>query len=197
MLFRSRPSTSPLTFSRTRFGAARTVLLGALALAATACAKQAEGERCDPLSGSQDCEDGLTCKPLDQLRSGAEGAVCCSDNPSVNICRSSTFNLPDGGTPSDAPTASDAGAASGVSSGPGSSSSNGQDVDASAEAGASDPSAPLSSSSSTSTGAEVSSEPVSDALSSDPLSSNTSPDAAPTAVSSSETADAAVPDAAL
>lgn len=68
-------------------------LLGALAfsLLVTACAKQGEGERCDPNSGSLDCESGLICRSADQLSiTGTRGvALCCPPDdvpPTVNAC---------------------------------------------------------------------------------------------------------------
>jgi hypothetical protein len=72
----------------------RTHLFGALlgASLAIACSKQGEGERCDPNSGSPDCETGLICRTADQLSiaTGQRGvALCCPPDdvvPSVNAC---------------------------------------------------------------------------------------------------------------
>jgi hypothetical protein len=76
-------------------------LIGAIALAllATACSKQGEGERCDPNSGSLDCESGLICRSADQLSiTQTRGvALCCPPDgvlPSVNAC-SAGAELPD------------------------------------------------------------------------------------------------------
>jgi hypothetical protein len=45
---------------------------------AIACSKQGEGERCDPNSGSLDCESGLVCRTADQLNIVATGVgLCC------------------------------------------------------------------------------------------------------------------------
>jgi hypothetical protein len=78
-------------------------LIGAIALAllATACSKQGEGERCDPNSGSLDCESGLICRSADQLNitEQARGvALCCPPvgvAPSVNACSAGADLPPD------------------------------------------------------------------------------------------------------
>lgn len=78
-------------------------LIGAIAFAllATACSKQGEGERCDPNSGSLDCESGLICRSADQLNitEQARGvALCCPPvgvAPSVNACSAGADLPPD------------------------------------------------------------------------------------------------------
>ena len=62
-----------------------------LALLACACSRQAEGERCDPLNGDQDCEDGLICVSSSELDQIEQGALCCpprGEAPNVDACNS-------------------------------------------------------------------------------------------------------------
>jgi hypothetical protein len=194
MLLWSRPSTLSMTPGRTRFGGARKVFLGLLALTAAACAKQGEGERCDALSGSADCDDGLTCIPLDQLLDGADGAICCSDNPSVNICRGEIFNLPgDGGTTPPETPASDAGTSSLTltsSDADGSSNTSSANTDDAASSITTDASAEAGVASS------ETSQTTEEALtsSSAPASSGPSVSSDSTTTDSTDSADAAVPD---
>lgn len=64
------------------------------ASAAVACAKQGEGERCDLLSGNDDCDEGLICISLDERNQGV-GAVCCpreGDSKSA-ICKGNSVDL--------------------------------------------------------------------------------------------------------
>jgi hypothetical protein len=179
-----------MTIGRTRLGVWRAALLGALALTAAACAKQAEGERCDPLSNSDDCEDGLKCVSLDGLRNGAEGAVCCSDNPSVNICLSSDFDITDGGEPSTNETpVSDAGASTELVSSSLGQSSVDTTASTSAEAGANDAGGVQSTETATSSApVTISSESTTQVPSSEPSADASS-------ATSSDSADAATPDA--
>jgi len=78
----------------------RTHLFGALlgASLAIACSKQGEGERCDPNSGSLDCDTGLICRTADQLSIVGRGvALCCPPDdvvPTVNACSAGAV-LPD------------------------------------------------------------------------------------------------------
>jgi hypothetical protein len=71
---------------------------------AIACSKQGEGERCDPNSGSLDCETGLICRPGDQLSIVGRGvALCCPPDdvqPSVSACQAGAVlpPEPDAGT---------------------------------------------------------------------------------------------------
>lgn len=47
-----------------------------------ACSQQAEGDRCDPLNGDDDCESGLTCQAIEGR--GADGRplnLCCPADP--------------------------------------------------------------------------------------------------------------------
>jgi hypothetical protein len=51
-------------------------------LAGNACASQSEGQRCDTLSGREDCDPDLVCTPASQLAIGANQAnakwgLCC------------------------------------------------------------------------------------------------------------------------
>jgi hypothetical protein len=91
-------------------------LIGAIAFAllATACSKQGEGERCDPNSGSLDCESGLICRSADQLSiTQTRGvALCCPPDgvpPSVSAC-SAGAELPDDPGPAPGPGTPDAAA---------------------------------------------------------------------------------------
>lgn len=65
-----------------------------------ACSEQGEGERCDPNSGSQDCESGLICRGPETLSIEVEGAgvgLCCPPEgvpPSVDACLAQA-RLPD------------------------------------------------------------------------------------------------------
>jgi hypothetical protein len=66
--------------------------LYAILILTSACARQAEGERCDINSGSPgDCETGLVCRTSDQPGLQGRGvALCCpiNEGPStVNACR--------------------------------------------------------------------------------------------------------------
>lgn len=90
-----RQSAVPAAVSPRRPWVSRVLGLGLLALSLGACSQQGEGERCDPLSYSEDCESGLVCTPLEQLHQGAEGAVCCPANPTQNICRANVFDFKD------------------------------------------------------------------------------------------------------
>ena len=69
------------------------------ALACLACAKQAEGERCDTNSDDLDCESGLICRSSDQLSIEGRGvALCCPPDgvpPSVDACRAGSGDPPD------------------------------------------------------------------------------------------------------
>jgi hypothetical protein len=73
-----------------------------------ACSKQGEGERCDPNSGSLDCETGLICRTADQLNIVSTGVgLCCPPDgvPStVGACQAGAVLPPD-----QAPPANDAG----------------------------------------------------------------------------------------
>jgi hypothetical protein len=78
--------------------------LCAIALLASACARQAEGERCDINSGSPgDCEQGLVCRTSDQPGLQGRGvALCCplSEGPStVNACRAGAQLPPEENVP--------------------------------------------------------------------------------------------------
>ena len=80
--------------SITRAALARTVLYTALVAAPllSGCAKQGEGERCDPNSGNLDCDTGLACRSADQLSIGvaSRAGLCCpvdENAPTVNACR--------------------------------------------------------------------------------------------------------------
>ncbi len=90
-------------------------LFGAIALAllVTACGKQGEGERCDPNSGSLDCESGLFCRAEQLSITGTRGvALCCPPDgvpPNVNAC-SAGATLPDDLNPPAEPGALDAAA---------------------------------------------------------------------------------------
>jgi hypothetical protein len=54
-----------------------TVVVGALALGlCLGCADQGEGERCDPLSGNEDCASGLVCTEI-ETASEDPFARCC------------------------------------------------------------------------------------------------------------------------
>lgn len=84
----------------------------ACALVLTACGKQAEGERCDLNSGSNDCEAGLLCRNADQLSitTGRGWALCCPPDdvqPTVNACRAGA-DLPDDEPVNPLPTGPDA-----------------------------------------------------------------------------------------
>jgi hypothetical protein len=63
-----------------------------------ACAKQAEGERCDTNSDDLDCEPGLICRSGDQLSIEGRGvALCCPPDgvpPSVDACRAGAGDPP-------------------------------------------------------------------------------------------------------
>jgi hypothetical protein len=64
------------------------------------CAKQQEGERCDPNSGNLDCDTGLVCRSGDQLSiaAGPRAALCCPPEgvpPSVDACRAGAVLPPD------------------------------------------------------------------------------------------------------
>ncbi|MBM4364155.1 MAG: hypothetical protein FJ104_15855, partial [Deltaproteobacteria bacterium] len=114
--------------------AARPLLLSlALSVVAVAsvasCADQGEGERCDVRNnrsgtdpGNADCEAGLVCLPVSQLRAlkGApEGSgLCCPEDPaaaSVDACFRSRPSAPGGGTGGGG--AGDAGATGGADGG--------------------------------------------------------------------------------
>jgi hypothetical protein len=78
------------------------------AAASLSCAKQGEGERCDPNSGNLDCESGLICRSGEQLNIGigvgTGFALCCPPDgvaPTVNACRAGA-DLPDEQLPVDA-----------------------------------------------------------------------------------------------
>ncbi len=68
-------------------------VFGVLVVAAAACSKQGEGERCDTLNASDDCDEGLTCTDLSTFRAGAPGAVCCPSNPTQDICRNGGLDV--------------------------------------------------------------------------------------------------------
>lgn len=91
-----RPSSSASS-ARVRW-----VAVALLSMTAAACGKQGEGERCDLLNYSQDCDDGLTCTEIE--RSGAAGAVCCPANPTVDICQSGGLDYQEDGGSSESPT---------------------------------------------------------------------------------------------
>lgn len=94
--FRLRRLSSSASSARVRW-----VAVGLVAVATTACGKQGEGERCDLLNYSQDCDDGLTCTEIE--RSGAAGAVCCPANPTVDICQSGGLDYQEDGGKSESP----------------------------------------------------------------------------------------------
>lgn len=95
--FRFRRLSSSASSARVRW-----VTVGLLTLTAAACGKQGEGERCDLLNYSQDCDDGLTCTEIE--RSGAAGAVCCPANPTVDICQSGGLDYQEDGGSSESPS---------------------------------------------------------------------------------------------
>lgn len=87
-----------------------------------ACSNQAEGERCDPRFGNDDCKDGLVCKRATEL-GGLYDLCCPATGANVAECRRSIStdggDLPapdatttDGAT-TDGATTSDAGSDSG------------------------------------------------------------------------------------
>src|SRR5688572_2906807 len=85
--------------SRARRSTTQWLALGLLASSLVACAKQGEGERCDLLSGGDDCDDGLRCEALDDRNQGV-GAVCCptEGEPNSAICKGNSVDLDgDGG----------------------------------------------------------------------------------------------------
>lgn len=69
--------------------------LGMLLIAASACSKQGEGERCDLANFDEDCESGLVCTDLSTKRSNAEGAVCCAPDSTINVCLDDKFSFED------------------------------------------------------------------------------------------------------
>jgi hypothetical protein len=76
--------------------------LYAILILTGACARQAEGERCDINSGSPgDCETGLVCRTSDQPGLQGRGvALCCPviEGPStVNACRAGAQLPPEEG----------------------------------------------------------------------------------------------------
>ena len=78
-----------------------------------ACSNQAEGQRCDPRFGNDDCQDGLVCKRASEL--GGVYDICCpAAGANVVECRRS-ISVDGGDTPApdatapDAATTSDAG----------------------------------------------------------------------------------------
>lgn len=94
----------------------RTHLFGALlgVSLAIACSKQGEGERCDPNSGSLDCDTGLICRTADQLSiaAGRGVALCCPPDdvqPSVNACSAGAVLPVEGDLPTQPAPGADAG----------------------------------------------------------------------------------------
>lgn len=72
-----------------------------------ACSNQAEGQRCDPRFGNDDCADGLVCKRATEL-GGVYDLCCPSTGANVVECRRSVA-VDGGDTPApDAATTSDA-----------------------------------------------------------------------------------------
>lgn len=92
------PSDRPPSPRRPR-GPVRLLGFGVLMLALAGCSKQGEGERCDTLNGSEDCEQGLTCTRLSDFRAGAPGAVCCPVNPTQNVCQNGGLDFLDDAGP--------------------------------------------------------------------------------------------------
>ncbi len=94
--------------SRSLFGRAALVAIAATVALFMACSNNAEGERCEKDSdnfGNDDCQDGLVCKPANELNN-ASSARCCPPDPTkatVDVCR--VFQSPAGteaGAPPDA-----------------------------------------------------------------------------------------------
>ncbi len=84
---------------------ARLWVFGVLVVASAACSKQGEGERCDTLNASEDCDDGLTCTDLSTFRAGAPGAICCPANPTQDICRNGGLDVfDDAGATTESPS---------------------------------------------------------------------------------------------
>jgi hypothetical protein len=77
--------------------------LASCSLFAAGCANQTEGERCDTVNGSADCETGLYCKPLGYI-AGASQNLCCPISGPVTVA---ACNASGGAPPSDAGTAVD------------------------------------------------------------------------------------------
>lgn len=77
--------------------------LGAL-LWPVGCSSQAEGQRCDTTNGNDDCESGLECIRVSELKGAktSEGALCCPHDPlaaTVEAClRVGVLPPSDGGT---------------------------------------------------------------------------------------------------
>lgn len=69
--------------------------VGMLLIAASACSKQGEGERCDLANFDEDCESGLVCTDLSTKRSNAQGAVCCAPDSTVDVCLDDKFSFED------------------------------------------------------------------------------------------------------
>jgi hypothetical protein len=85
-------------------------LVAAALLVASACADQAEGERCDPKNGDADCSSGLVCTVADKLNRAepSKSALCCpSSNATADACQlksggtglTDAGRRPDGATP--------------------------------------------------------------------------------------------------
>ena len=85
--------------SRSLFGRAALVAIAATVALFMACSNNAEGERCEKDSdnfGNDDCQDGLVCKPANELNN-ASSARCCPPDPTkatVDVCR--VFQSPAG-----------------------------------------------------------------------------------------------------
>lgn len=97
---------------------------GAVLALFVACSNNGEGERCEKASdnfGNDDCNDGLICKPPNELNNSSS-ARCCPPDPTratVDVCR--VFQSPvgaDGSAPVDAtpPSRVDSGADAGDAS---------------------------------------------------------------------------------
>lgn len=54
-------------------------------LVASACASQAEGERCDTRSGNDDCETGLVCTPVSGLAIGSQLTTGANQQSTANL----------------------------------------------------------------------------------------------------------------
>jgi hypothetical protein len=80
--------------------------LVALALS-TSCADQAEGDRCDPRNGNDDCEGSLRCVRLSEFDSSEADqnvGICCPDSSQASdVCSAAAYKPlpkpPDAGSP--------------------------------------------------------------------------------------------------
>lgn len=95
-------------------------LLAGGVLALPGCSKQGEGERCSPIAnGSDDCEEGLTCKAVDKTSKEDFGRCCPPDLAEISDsrCNFTTITTSTGGTSSTGGATSGGNASGGSSSG--------------------------------------------------------------------------------